>query len=1154
MRRWTRRILFTLVAFVVVLIVAVQIVLSTNLPRNVLISTLERQLGLRVTASSLSVGWFGHTTVKDVTLALPLSDQSFLKAEELSVRNTTIPCLLLGGKMQVNALVFKRPSLLIRQDPTGRWNVQEVIALLGRAGGGQAAEKQPDTRTGALQLPSLAVEDATIILQDRTQKKNTITPVNISGTPDGLLVWRLTASIGPTADPALAIDGNFAPGGSWEHHLNFHIQHPDDLLRSWFPNGLGTLQIKGAWAGRLANGGTNGQLRIESGQFQNIHVGGNANIEAVGGKVTFRPAGLHAQMGAEPAQLIAFVGGSVTYEGTILSMDDVVMQLMGGSARINGKADTDAKSAKFDSQWVNVAVGTLGTHEGNVHVSYTTPWPGQAKVEAGIHSKGFLTNGGWQADLKLTGEGKPGGNFDWDLTAPKLHWDGSQHIHLDNIQTTLQQRGQVLALRDLHTGIHGQLGGEVSYDLNSRAWWSWLSIHDLPLLRRSSANTNIELHVTGDAKHIDVNQLDIFSGQLGATAFGYYRWNVPKPLKLTAEFWRAPFHINEQHHPREALGGELWGHLNTEGDLQPAALSLELDVEGDNVIIGQRKLGSPKFHLSGSADDNHIALKSTQIEVLDGQWTLALEYIFETDQAKAHLTEKEFPLTAMDDILSPAPRLNGIVSADVDLVLPDRDLKHLAASGDWHIAHFKKIFAPGQAAQTTIAANTIDGQISYKDGSLKLNEIVAKNGESRLNLMAQLDQVSQNLRVVATSNGWPVDFPQLALKLNVQATSDLRIDLNKHSITGPLWLSTPVTYKKKSIGTLMVDSQLIGRALQLDDLTAEVLEGRFNANGTFLFDDRLNSSGSYKFDDINLAYLPQWVADADGIAGKISGWGLITPDHDPRVPGPLRLNFSMYPAGGHFRELTFGDMDIVAYAGKTHLSIDRSKWDIAGGNIHLNGRLTSPLPTRPREKFAQANLTLHDIDVNQVVKAFDTDTPPEPGRLDGSFSMFGPLDNKTRMFGDGDLTIRKTDLLNVGFISFLYDALGLKWGPLKPDGSGHIAMRLESDDLHITQFSYFNRGVEVRGNLDVKNVWKSKIAALDGYAVGSARPLRSIKLPLIADAEKILSVLEQNVTTVKITGTLAKPKPKLVPFSDVGSGLRRFLLGDVSTETKGSAG
>ena len=94
----------------------------------------------------------------------------------------------------------------------------------------------------------------------------------------------------------------------------------------------------------------------------------------------------------------------------------------------------------------------------------------------------------------------------------------------------------------------------------------------------------------------------------------------------------------------------------------------------------------------------------------------------------------------------------------------------------------------------------------------------------------------------------------------------------------------------------------------------------------------------------------------------------------------------------------------------------------------------------------------------------------------------------------------------------------------------------------------------MRGSADIRNVWKSKSAAIDGYAVGSARPLRSIKLPLIADAEKILSVLEQNVTTVKISGTLAKPKPKLVPFSDVGAGLRRFLLGDVSTETKGSAG
>ncbi len=1150
MRRWIRRILFTLLILLILLIVGVQVLLSTDLPRKLLITTIEKQLGLRVTAGSLSISWFGHTTAKDVTLALPLSDQSFLKAPELEVTNTAIPWLMVGGKMKVSSLVFKHPWLLIRQDPQGRWNIQDVMALAGRAGGGQAAAPQAGAGRDAVQLPALAIQDATIVLQDKSEKQTTFSPVNVSGTPDGLLVWRLAASIGASAEPEVSVTGNFAARALWEHELKYVFRNSGQLLKTWFPDGFGTLDVKGGWNGRLANGGVTGQLRIEAGQIRSVKVGGVAGIDVADGKYTLRPAGLRIQVGNSPAQPVVIVGGSATFEGTGLSLDDITAQLMGGSMRVNGKADVEARSANLDSQWVNLAAPGGVSHQGSLHIAYTTPWPKQARIEGAVHSSGTASKGNWQADLAFNGTGEPGGNFDWTINAPQLHWDGSQHVHLDNLQATLQQRGPALTLRDVRTAVKEQVAGEAGMNLDTREWWTWLSIHDLPLLRRAHANTNIDLHFTGDSKHIDINKLDIFSGTLGATATGYYRWGVPKPLKLVAEMWRAPFQINNQGVPGESIGGDLWGSLTLEGELQPASLAMNLDVRGENVVFGQHKIGSPIAHLEGSADEDKVTLKSTQIDLLDGHWTLGINYLLETDEARAHISERDVSLKAINDFVAPPPDVTGVMSADLDVTLPEHDLRRLTADGEWHVTGLKKTFSSGQSAETTVVASSIDGKITYKEGSLKFNDIMAKNGEGRLNMMVQFDTGNRrDLHVTTTSKDWPVRFPNLALNLSVTSSTDVQINLQRKTLNGPIKVETPLTLQDKVMGTLLVDAQLQGRSVELNELSAQVFDGTFSANGVYLFDDWLNSHASYKLDHLNLAHVPQWIPQVSGIGGSVSGWGLITPDHDDRVPAPLRFNLALYPEGMHYNDLTFANLDLVAYASDSRFVVDRASWNMAGGNIHFNGRVTKPV-----ELFGQLNLTLHDVDLNQIVKGANPASLPQPGRLEGSFSVFGPLHDKSRIFGDGDLNLHNTDLLNVGFISFLYDALGLKWGPLKPEGTGHIAMRLEKGTVHIPEFSYFNRGTQVRGDIDIGKIWEGKNATLDGYAVGSARPLRSVKLPFIADAEKVLSVLQQNVSVVKIGGTLGKPHPKLAPFSDIGSGLRRLLLGDLGAETKGSAG
>jgi hypothetical protein len=99
------------------------------------------------------------------------------------------------------------------------------------------------------------------------------------------------------------------------------------------------------------------------------------------------------------------------------------------------------------------------------------------------------------------------------------------------------------------------------------------------------------------------------------------------------------------------------------------------------------------------------------------------------------------------------------------------------------------------------------------------------------------------------------------------------------------------------------------------------------------------------------------------------------------------------------------------------------------------------------------------------------------------------------------------------------------------------------------QLRYFNRGVEVRANLTVNDVWKVKKAPIFGFAVGTARPLKEIKLPWLADADQIFNVLQRDLTTVRVSGEVGDPNVTTAAFSELTQSMRRLLLGDVKHDT-----
>src|SRR5438094_1112764 len=86
--KYLLRFVFALLVLLIVLIIAVQIVLHTDVPRRMIIAQLQRSLGLRVAAKSASVTWSGDTILHDVAITLPLAEQPLASVPSMKVVHT----------------------------------------------------------------------------------------------------------------------------------------------------------------------------------------------------------------------------------------------------------------------------------------------------------------------------------------------------------------------------------------------------------------------------------------------------------------------------------------------------------------------------------------------------------------------------------------------------------------------------------------------------------------------------------------------------------------------------------------------------------------------------------------------------------------------------------------------------------------------------------------------------------------------------------------------------------------------------------------------------------------------------------------------------------------------------------------------------------
>jgi hypothetical protein len=1261
MRKWSLRILAAFVILLLLLAVAVQVVLWTNLPRNWVLAALQEKLQLRVSAQTFSTGWSGRTELSGVVVSLPLEQEAVLQAANLSIEHTGLLPLIFGRPLRVEGIEIRRPNLLVRQQLSGRWNIEEVAELISRAGGGKTPETQAQPSI-VPELPRVTVTDAIVRLIDLRGRQATLAPLTITGAPDGPLVWKYDASI----PNQLHFAGKLAPGGAWQHDAQIELSNISPVVAPFLvkpsPATLDALehfQLAGRWNGRVAEN-LSGRLDLSKLFLAGYTASGPLGVsfdQDGNGVTSLIPAGLVITPPL-PNQLPPgrIERGTIAIDGRSVTTTGLTLAWAAGEVRIAGNYAWDAGEGAAQASWNNLAFPTGANHDGTLTASIHQPWPNQPLIEASLSSQGRFGKDAWTSTLKLDGTGKAWDHINWKLAAPGLVYrHAGQTYNLDNLAATLATRGQLLTLDKLSIppgALYGKwqrglLAATGKYDLKSGDWTAYLSGSHWPILPGTNVPADFLVNLSGDRTGARLQQffLDGDGLQLWADGDLTYAW-ADKPVELNFYGWYPPLDYTWHEHgdgelESVHLSGGIWSELHMNGRW-PAKVDLTGTVYGKNFKIKDALVGDVAIKLSGIADANHVHIDTTRMELLSGIWGIQADLAYDQWLTQIEVSLKDLPLAQLDHFAASPPNLRGLFAGRWNIHLPNFDVSRMTGDGDYNIDNLARWMPPAGAPALAIAqekpanaggamqashvqsassgpftiapapgatgkfqpstvastlprqfplnipatvattspaapqggvlvpiAETVTGKIAIADGLVKLDPIrlvrmprLGSDGITVANISFPIDSPRQ-MHVEATASAWPLqlfnaDTNEVSDLLIWAGTRGIDVDLQQWRATGPVTLHATLAAKDQTIN-LNIDAQIQQRRLDLKSITGDGLGGHIQGDGYLYLDNPLQSTGRLDWKNVDaqsILALAPWVK---GLGGKYSGSVRFAPTDtltDRDATGPFAVSGKIESSGGNWKGLPIGNATFAAHVDYQRTVLDRLDWNIAGGVLKAWSRVT----WYKHDPFLQINLDFDKLSLDEIVKTArppGQEHKPTPGLLSGRIMAAGnPFSERGRQEASGEAKVRLTesDLANIKVVNLLYSIMSMQLGQQKPTGRGTLEARLEGHRLEIPVMRYFNRGADIWANMAVVDLFKGTSSSIEGTAAGSIRPLRELKLPFMADVDKIVQVLSGSIATVNIQGTVGEPNPVKILFGESGDTFRRFLVGEVKNEVRGTAG
>jgi hypothetical protein len=1187
MRKWLIRISLSLAALVLLLIVIVQLVLWSPLPKRIVIQTIEKELGLRISADSLTTGWLGKSELTNVSLGLPLSDGDFLKVKSLKIKHSSLIGLALGT-VTVDSVEVDDPVVQVIQNPQGQWNLQQVIVLLGRLGGGNSsARNAPSSQSsssadkGVPKLPIIKLVNGTVHVTDNQKRQLNLAPLNINGDPSGALVWNYTLSI---AD-SIKLDGKLAPGGNWQHQLTLNIHNLNPLLKGWGISNTYDADVTANWYGQLSSGGkVNGLLVMNSVTAKgvptlgDVSVTGSIHAENDGPAVTLHPQMLDVKTSYAALPEIGIRSGSIVSDNTGLHADAVKVAALGGLANLSAAYNLGSGAADLNMDWSGLSLAKKTNQNGSLNASLRLPFANQPTIKVELTSAGTYgdTTGdslsvpsNWQAKFNLTGQGTSWQAIDWVLTAPQLTYStGPKQYNLSNLSAHVSQRLPTVELTDLSLPPNsGITGGQTSatftssgkFDNTSKKWNFDASGGFNTEFEHTPVPVTIALHTRGNSERYDLTSLTLGFSDITVAVDGSYDTKNPTPVGLTVA-------LSQQKRilPDAPVQGEIAGQFKIVGDLfkegphfQPY-LTTTGDLRSSDLVLFGRPIGDVDITLNGLTktpqsdpkDPNTgriiTTVKTTQFYLFQAPWTLSVDDLDPDGVPKLVLETHRLSL----DELAKFAKIKG-VSGQIDSAkwtakIPSLNLEDMDLQSEYHLE---------KPAIGGLSADSLDMNVILHDGVLKLDPLLAKNGAGTITTSASFDlKHPRHLLADTTINHWPYELSSAVTAQLSGRLAHLDVDLKSKDIgasgtltaNADLLLKTGV--KTAAIAHSNLTADIRDRTVDLKT-DGNLLTGTYEGSFQVDLSKPLLATGLLYWKDLDLAAFSTFVPAMDGARGRVSGAITLAPARDPRPLEPVRVDINVASTDAWFRSVQIGGgglltMHAVGYLNTDRAILDHSDIYLAGGQAHLWARADN---RGGRGLSTQTLLDFEHLQLDQLAHIDPKIDRPMPGLLNGQITGIRSGSDNNHLLVQGHVNLNQTDLVNFGPIAALYNVMNAGGGiSNRPNGYGSVDLSFEQNILHINGFRFFNRGIDAKGLADIGPINYDDILAtpIGGQVVGTARALKGSRVKVLSDFDQYVSALQSNLTSINVTGPLGGMIYTQAGLADIGTAMRQLLIGD----------
>jgi hypothetical protein len=1152
------KILVSILALLLLIVIAAEIVFTTDLPRNLVINLIEKQFGLRISAKSLSTGIFGHTTLQDVTATLPLADKAFLEIPELKINHTWLPGIIFGS-FNVHDISIDHPRLQVVQEPGGSWNLLEVAQLLGRTASGNNSQQ---SKPGDIPvLPALTVTDASLTVIDNQRRSTTLQNLQVTGAPDGPLVWQYQASIPGQLD----LSGKLAPGGPWAHEIEISIQNAAPWLSPWVASWPTDARVQAHWTGRVDSGNLQARLDIEHANYNAVSLNGPLAITAGGSTATFQPAGIIVSPDPSHDFDTRIERGNIVFSSTGIQGDNLSLEFAQGRASAEAKYTFADGSASIHAIWRGLSFPASVTQSGDLQLGYSAPL-GHPQFTATLSDYGVTHQGNWNAEIGLSGSGTSLSTLSLYIQAPTLSFQENSGKSIDLTGTTASIGGTPdgIVLRDLRAGHSHPIAAEGNYSTRTHSGNLSIKGYGWPIPGESESKLNFQINVNADPQSVQLTQFDFDCGRLAASITGAYVYSLPRPVTVHAYLAENPAFDPAGVQPRP-FRGLLQSTIDLNGTVAPIDLFLTGWARGKNVYIGQRPIGDVKMDLTGEFHDGVCHISSKDVLLLGGNWNIAGYWplrngFFHLDNLSVdHLS---LPLAADN------PNITGTLDAKWTVDAYELSPDGIVALGSVNI-HNLDIPSPKNADYLRFDEIQIP-TARFEYGNIEIDPITVthKTGTAKLALYSTLEHPAQMTIPIEIKN-WPItltpspatsgeDGGSSATPENTGAegssvvfstTGKLDLNLAAPSATGHLDVDATTTWQSQPLAQIQAALDLQDRTANATSIQIKTLNGIATGTATYDLDKPYSTLVNLNWKNFDLASLKPLSANLAKLSGKTDGTLQIHPATTPRPLGPLTINVQAHSDGIHFTKFAIGDLQAFAFLGPDRFVLDDSplrlsQIAVAGGTVRFWGRVA-----RHTDDIYQSlvQLQLQNLDLDTVLPA-GSKVAKAPGLLSGEVTLLGGLTNSGLAMGQGVLTLDQSDLAGTGPIAFVYNLMHVGHDAKKPTGTGRIEFNIQNENAYITAMRYFDKGTEVRLSGEIANLPALPHSPLSLIAVGSVRPLASIHIPGIGDFDEVIGAVQHDAITVSVNGTLDQPVSKAIPFHDITQTMKDLLFGDTKSQ------